>query len=99
MHYTFDTQALTLIAWNPEPMQLYRDTNYLGHRINDGLGSWSSAYAQFYATQAKITTMDTRLVRRNVLTASVNITGLTFGGGRGHASSQLFFVMDKPGQR
>eukprot|EP00965_Chrysotila_dentata_P145354 4800257-Pleurochrysis_carterae.AAC.1 len=39
MHYTFDIQALALIAWNSEPMRLYRDTNYLGHRINDSLGN------------------------------------------------------------
>eukprot|EP00965_Chrysotila_dentata_P113369 3746660-Pleurochrysis_carterae.AAC.1 len=43
--------------------------------------------------------MDTRLVRRNIPTASVHISGLTFGGGKGHTSSQLFFVVDKPGQR
>eukprot|EP00965_Chrysotila_dentata_P078036 2573301-Pleurochrysis_carterae.AAC.1 len=65
MHYTFDIQALALIAWNPEPMRLYRDTNYLGHRIHDSLGSWrmehAVAYANFNATQAKVTTMDTRL--------------------------------------
>eukprot|EP00965_Chrysotila_dentata_P048826 1620069-Pleurochrysis_carterae.AAC.1 len=65
MHYTFDIQALALIAWNPESMRLYRDTKYLGHRINDSLGSWrrehASAYAHFNATQAKVTTMDTRL--------------------------------------
>eukprot|EP00965_Chrysotila_dentata_P090419 2983231-Pleurochrysis_carterae.AAC.1 len=74
MHYTFDIQALALIAWNPEPVHLYRDTNYLSHRINDSFGSWrmehASAYAHFNATQAKVTTMDTRLVRRNVPTAS-----------------------------
>eukprot|EP00965_Chrysotila_dentata_P109042 3602429-Pleurochrysis_carterae.AAC.2 len=91
-----------LIAWNPEPMRLYRDTNYLGHRIHDRLGSWrlehAIAYANFNVTQAKVTTMDTRLVRRNAPTASVNISGLASGGGKGHASSQLFFVMDKPGQ-
>eukprot|EP00965_Chrysotila_dentata_P116333 3845591-Pleurochrysis_carterae.AAC.1 len=74
MHYTFDIQALALIAWNPEHMPYYRDTNYLSHRIEDGLVSWrmehASAYAHFNATQAKFTTMDTRLVRRNVPTAS-----------------------------
>eukprot|EP00965_Chrysotila_dentata_P102472 3382583-Pleurochrysis_carterae.AAC.1 len=40
MHYTFDIHALALIAWNPEPVHHYRDTNYLSHRIDDGLGSW-----------------------------------------------------------
>eukprot|EP00965_Chrysotila_dentata_P129537 4282606-Pleurochrysis_carterae.AAC.1 len=102
MHYAFGMQPLALIALNPEPMRLYRDTNYLGHRIHDSLGSWrlehAAAYTNFNATQAKVTTMDTRLLRRNVPTASVNVSGLTFGGGKGHASSQLFFVMDKPGQ-
>eukprot|EP00965_Chrysotila_dentata_P146536 4838569-Pleurochrysis_carterae.AAC.1 len=72
MHYAFGMQALSLIAWNPEPMRLYRDTNYLGHRINESLGSWrvehATAYANFNATQVKVTTMDTRLVRRNVPT-------------------------------
>eukprot|EP00965_Chrysotila_dentata_P166712 5505068-Pleurochrysis_carterae.AAC.1 len=74
MHYTFDIQALALIAWNPEPVHHYRDTNYLSHRLDDGLGNWrmehASAYAHFKATHAKVTTMDTRLVRRNVPTAS-----------------------------
>eukprot|EP00965_Chrysotila_dentata_P017267 573033-Pleurochrysis_carterae.AAC.1 len=67
MHYTFGIQALALIAWNPKPVHHYRDTNYLSHRVEDGLGSWRvehiSAYANFNATQAKVTTMDTRLVR------------------------------------
>eukprot|EP00965_Chrysotila_dentata_P080213 2646277-Pleurochrysis_carterae.AAC.1 len=54
----------------------------------------AAAYANFNATHAKVTTMDTRLVRRNVPTASVNVSGMTFGEGKGHASSQLFFVMD-----
>eukprot|EP00965_Chrysotila_dentata_P052575 1744674-Pleurochrysis_carterae.AAC.1 len=75
IHHTFDIQALALIAWNPKPiMRLYRDSNYLGHRIHDSLGSWkmehAAAYANFNAAQAKVTTMDTRLIRRNVPTAS-----------------------------
>eukprot|EP00965_Chrysotila_dentata_P022155 733608-Pleurochrysis_carterae.AAC.1 len=65
MHYTFDLQALALIAWNPEPVHHYRDINYLSHPIEYGLGSWrlehTSAYAHFNVTQAKVTTMDTRL--------------------------------------
>eukprot|EP00959_Pyramimonas_sp_CCMP1952_P368552 7720005-Pyramimonas_sp.AAC.1 len=65
MHYAFGIQALALIAWNPEPVPHYRDTNHLSHRIEDGLGSWrmehASAYAHFNATHAKVTTMDTRL--------------------------------------
>eukprot|EP00965_Chrysotila_dentata_P121422 4014060-Pleurochrysis_carterae.AAC.1 len=40
MHYTFGIQALALIAWNPEPVYHYCDTNYLSHRIDNGLGSW-----------------------------------------------------------
>eukprot|EP00965_Chrysotila_dentata_P206664 6183665-Pleurochrysis_carterae.AAC.3 len=43
--------------------------------------------------------MHARLVRRNVSTAFTNLSGLTFGGNKGHASSHLFFVMDTSGQR
>eukprot|EP00965_Chrysotila_dentata_P251848 6210312-Pleurochrysis_carterae.AAC.3 len=96
-------QAQALIAWNPEPARLYCDTNYLSQTIHDSLDSWrfeqASAYDNFNATRAKVTTMDARLIRRNVPTAFPNLSGLTFGGGKSHASSHLFFVMDTPGQR
>eukprot|EP00965_Chrysotila_dentata_P197295 6178109-Pleurochrysis_carterae.AAC.1 len=39
MHYTFGMQALALIAWNPEPIRLYRDTNDFSQRIHDSLDS------------------------------------------------------------
>eukprot|EP00965_Chrysotila_dentata_P146423 4834692-Pleurochrysis_carterae.AAC.1 len=81
MHYAFGMQALSLIAWNPEPIRLSRDINYLNQRIHDSLDSWSfehaSAYDNFNATRVKVTAMDARLVRRNVPTAFSTLFGLT----------------------
>eukprot|EP00965_Chrysotila_dentata_P206663 6183665-Pleurochrysis_carterae.AAC.2 len=54
MHYAFGMQALVLIAWNPEPIRLYRDTNYTSQRLHNSLGSWrfehASANDNFNAT-------------------------------------------------
>eukprot|EP00965_Chrysotila_dentata_P033599 1118773-Pleurochrysis_carterae.AAC.1 len=62
MHYTFGMQAFALVAWNPEPVQLYRDTNYLSQRVHDSIEGWRfdhpSAYDNSNATRAKVTTTE-----------------------------------------